>query len=56
VRCKRRRRRSSELLVYNFALHDVYTFYLYVYMSTCYTGAYFWLKICIRVAFRHANM
>ena len=39
----------------NFALH-VYTFYLFVYTSTCYTGAYFWVKICTRVACKHVNM
>jgi hypothetical protein len=55
VRCERRRKRSSEFHVCNFALH-VYTFYLFVYTSTCYTGAYFWVKICTRVACKHVNM
>jgi hypothetical protein len=26
------------------------------YMPTCYTGAYFWVKICTRVACRHVHM
>jgi hypothetical protein len=34
----------------------VYTFYLFVYTSTCYTGAYFWVKICTRVACKHVNV
>ena len=49
MQCKRRRKRSSEFHVCNFALH-VYTFYLFVYTSTCYMGAYFWVKIRTRVA------